>query len=89
MYPNIKKGDAIVVEDLKIGDILVHKHDGKVILHRIIKITNTGEFYIFNTKGDNNDNQDNWDIYENDVIGIVRLKVSYIGYPSVWLSEQF
>lgn len=96
MYDKIKYGDAVVIESLKqdeldtlkVGDILAHIHDGKIIIHRIISIREKNEKYIFNTKGDNNDTKDDYDISESAVVGKVVAKIPYIGYPSVWISEQ-
>ncbi|HPF83212.1 MAG TPA: signal peptidase I [Bacilli bacterium] len=93
MYPLIKKNDAILIEKteqydkINIGDILVYKHEREVILHRIVKITKKDNKFIYNTKGDNNNTVDKWDISEKDVIGTVKMVAPYIGYPSVWLSE--
>lgn len=44
------------------------------------------EFYFY-TKGDANLDEDNYRIPEANVIGVVKIKVSWIGYPMVVLSE--
>lgn len=96
MYPNIKVGDAVVIEKLvgdeldkiQIGDVLVYKHESKIIVHRVTKIKKALDENIYRTKGDNNKIEDNYNIYESNVIGIVKYKISYIGYPSVWLSRK-
>ena len=95
MEPKIKIGDLVLVEKtneyekLKIGDILVYNKENKVILHRIVKIDDSSGKYIYNTKGDNNNNIDSWDIQEKDVIGKVRFKIIKVGYPTVWLNRLF
>lgn len=92
MNPKIYKGDIVIVQkekdDFEIGDILVFKHEEKVIVHRIIKIRVVNNQYVFNTKGDNNESKDNYDVLMDDVMGKVNLIIPYVGYPSVWLSEQ-
>ncbi len=94
MNPSIKRGDAIIIEkndlldNLKLDDILVYKHDGKTIIHRLIEIRKINDKYIFRTKGDNNSNVDNYDIQGSDVIGKGIFVIPAIGYPSVWLSEK-
>ncbi len=96
MVPNIYKGDVIIVKkidknkirELKINDILVFKYNKKVIVHRIVEITKINNHYYFKTKGDNNNEVDNWTIEENNIIGFASWKVRYIGYPTVWLNEM-
>lgn len=94
MEPNISKGDVVIIEkinekfdSLNEGQILAFKHDGVIVVHRIINILKENNEYYFYTKGDANDNVDNFVIYEDDIIGIVNYKVPYIGLPTVWLNE--
>ena len=97
MTPNINLGDVAIVEKikkddlnkLKVGDVLVYKHNDKIIVHRIVVITNKNGRYIFRTKGDNNLESDNYDILGSEVIGKVNFKISYIGYPVVWVNKTF
>ena len=97
MSPNVNLGDVVIVEKvplkslntLKKGDILVYKHDDKTIVHRIVAISKINNKYIFRTKGDHNESSDNYDISEKDVIGKVDVKISYIGYPVVWINKLF
>ena len=97
MTPNVNLGDVVVVEKiprdklytLKKGEILVYKHDNKTIVHRIVAINKVNDKYIFRTKGDHNEANDNYDIDSDDVIGKVNVKISYIGYPVVWINELF
>lgn len=93
MIPNIKKGDAVIIHklnsftDLEVGDVIAYQHDHKIIVHRLVAIHKEGTQLVFNTKGDANESDDSWDIYESDIKGEVILKIDYIGYPSIWLSE--
>ncbi len=94
MESTIYKGDIVIVEkvdeleELEIGEILVFKIENTIIVHRIEDIINENNSYSFITKGDNNENTDNWVVTEPQVIGKVGLKIKYIGYPTVWLNEQ-
>jgi signal peptidase I len=96
MTPNVNKGDAVVAEklsgddfnNLAINDIIIYQHDNKLVVHRIVKIKKNGTTLTFNTKGDHNDTMDAWDISISDIRGKVVYKIDYIGYPSVWLSEN-
>lgn len=95
MRPNINIGDVVIVKklkdneikELKIGDILVYKHESKIICHRIVRILKTGKFIYFETKGDNNKSEDYYLIPNEDVIGTTSSKIRFIGYPSVLLNE--
>ena len=95
MYPKIKKGDAVIIErtnsniEYKKNMIIAYKHDKKVIVHRIYTITFENNKYTIVTKGDNNDSKDNWQVDTNEIIGIVKGKVPFVGWPSVILSETF
>lgn len=90
MEPVIKVADAVVVEktfDLKMGDILVHKHGGKIVLHRIIKIEKVFDDYCYYTKGDANNSEDNYLICKEQILGKVIFKIPAIGWPSVILER--
>lgn len=95
MYDYFARGDAVIIEKIrgdevkkvKIGDVIHYRHNGTYITHRVIDIQNNGDSYIYHTKGDNNETSDNWDIYETDINGIIRYRIKYLGWPSVWLYE--
>lgn len=95
MYPKIQKGDIVVLRrikesemgEIKKKDILVYKHDNKIIVHRVVKILNVDGKYSFITKGDNNDTKDSWVIKESDVIGVVKFNIKWLGMPTVALNE--
>ena len=93
MTPNIMKGDVVVIDkkveakNLKVGQVLAHKYDSKIIVHRIVDIVNVGgEYYIY-TQGDANNAKDDYVIYENMIVGVVNIKIPYAGFPTVWLNE--
>lgn len=96
MYPNIKRGDVVIVKKLKhedlrklcTGDVIEYKIDNTSIVHRIVRIdeATNGEF-TFITKGDSNSSED-LPVNEKQVVGIIKHYVPYVGYPSVWFSEQ-
>lgn len=90
MEPTINIADVVVVEktlDLKLGDILVHEHGGKIVLHRIIKIEEVFDDFCYYTKGDANESEDNYLICEENIIGKVIQRVPLIGWPSVILER--
>jgi signal peptidase len=95
MEPYIKVGDSVLIEKLEQGelskikenDILVYRYDNKIIVHRVTKVTRNDNKNMYQTKGDNNSEADNWLVYENQIIGIVKFRIKYIGYPSVLLNN--
>lgn len=95
MTPNINKGDLVVVrklkkeelKKLKVGDVLIFKYKEITVVHRIVKIDQASRGYVFYTKGDFNEAEDNYPIEEKMVIGTTKTRVRYIGYPTVLLNE--
>ncbi len=95
MYPALKRGDGIIIKkltdeeknNLQVGDIIAF-YDGDVIVtHRIVRIDNGREIQ-FITKGDNNDTKDITKQKKDDIIGIVKIRIPLIGYPSIELNEM-
>lgn len=87
MTPNIKIGDAVVIEKkvnldkLKEGDIVAYLSEGnKVIVHRIIKV-NSDETFI--TKGDFNNTADPNYVKKEQIKGKVKFKIPFIAYPAI------
>ena len=82
MEPAIPVGGIAVIkpvdtETLKIGDIICFKlSEPTSITHRIINITDEG----FITKGDANEDPDQWIVKKDNVIGKAILTVPFIGY---------
>ena len=94
MSPTINKGDVVVIEKvdddyhkIKKGDVLAFRYENVAIVHRIVNIVKDGNHYYFYTKGDANSNEDNFAIEEDMVIGVVHVKLPFIGIPTVWLNE--
>lgn len=91
MTPNINKGDVVIVEKLKEnelekiekGDVLVYQKENQVIVHRVTEVNDN----TFKTKGDNNDEEDAWVVNKKDIIGITKVRIPLLGYPTVWLNE--
>ena len=97
MRPKIKKGDVVLIKKLKgdeiknikVGDILVFRKEGKLISHRVNNILEKNGLIFFVTKGDNNNQIDAGLVTEQEIIGIVKICIKSIGLPSVWLNEAF
>lgn len=93
MIPSLGVGDIVIVkktenyEGLEVGDILVYNKETKVVVHRITEKNKVDNEYVFRTKGDANDAEDWYDIYEEDIIGTVKAKIKYLGYPTIWVNK--
>ncbi len=101
MFPVLRMGDIVFSykcppQDIHVGDIIIYRGiDGKLIIHRVIKvIIRDGEYYYV-TKGDNNPIEDYFEFtgpgvpYSRvvgkvfDINGAV-FKIPYLGYVSIW-----
>ncbi|MGE5473757.1 MAG: signal peptidase I [Ignavibacteriales bacterium] len=86
MQPELNPGDLIIVKEsglnkINCNDIISFKfNDNKIITHRAVEILkDSGESKIL-TKGDANDFADGWQISKENIIGIVCLKIPFLGY---------
>ena len=84
MEPAIPVGSIVVIKPanpntLKIGDIICFKIESEsstTVTHRIINITDEG----FITKGDANEDPDQWIVKKENIIGKVIAVIPYLGY---------
>ena len=95
MVPNIYKGDIVIIdkqkvnlEDLKEGQVLAVKHGNILVIHRLYKKVNINDEYILYTKGDANEDVDNFTTKEENLYGVVNYVIPYIGLPTVWFNES-
>lgn len=94
MEPVYSRGDAVIyskadASEVVKDDILVFVKNGVVVTHRIIKISGSGNEILIQTKGDANNTPDSFTVNSGDVLGIVKYKVKYIGFPTIWINELF
>lgn len=94
MKNSINKGDAVVFtkytdQELKVGDIIIFNKNNINVIHRIINIEDVNNEIRYTTKGDNNNTKDLGYITDSDIIGISKLRLRYIGYPSILLMDFF
>ena len=97
MEPTIMIGDAIIVDKsvakdpskLTVGDVLVFKIQDTIYTHRIIEIKKVNGNLAMITKGDREGQAvDTWVVTSENIIGRVKFKISYVGWPTVWLSRM-
>lgn len=97
MKPVINKGDAIILKkvtpktELKKGDIVAYTNEDntRTIVHRIEEITKANGKKAYVTKGDANNGVDSNVVSPSQIKGIVKFKIPFIAYPTVWLTELF
>ena len=95
MKKSFDRGDIVIIEkinsceNLKKGDIIYYKKDNDYIVHRIASINYLNSNYVIKTQGDNNLEIDDWDVKEENIEGIIRGNVKYLGWPSIIISELF
>ena len=92
MKPSLNKGDLVVIDqkchDLAKSDIIAYKKGTKIIIHRINKIEKDGSVINYYTKGDNNKKNDDITVKDDMILGKVKLKIPYVGYPTVWFNNK-
>ena len=94
MVPVFSRGSMVVVQkanamDVEVGDIIQYKTPEKMITHRVTNIDLAGDGSgkrVFTTQGDNNPSPDP-KVGPEQIVGIIRAEIPYIGYPTVWLRE--
>ncbi len=93
MSPAIDKGDVVIIEKVKDKskinkkEVIAYTSNKTVIVHRLVDKIKVGDEYFFYTKGDANNDMDNIVIKEDMIEGVVKLRIPWIGYPTVWLNE--
>ena len=90
----INKGDAVIFEkynsqNIKEGQVIIFDYNGIKTIHRVEEIKKVNNINRYYTKGDANKNRDEGYITDEKVYGLVKLKVKYIGYPTLWIRKLF
>lgn len=94
MTGTINKGDAVIFEkydnqDIQKGQVIIFDYNGVQTVHRVFEIKNVNGVYRYYTKGDANKNMDDGYVTKDKIYALVKLKVKYIGYPTLWVKELF
>mgnify|MGYP002625896123 FL=1 len=94
MTGTINYGDAAIFESyhgqkIKEGDIIIFKKDKLRLIHRVINIQKVNGSLRIYTQGDANDYVDEGYRSIQDVMGIYHFKISYIGYPTLFINDLF
>jgi len=96
MTGTINKGDAIFYESydeqkdvIDVGQVIVFNQDNRKIVHRVVDVKRVNGETRYTTKGDANQKEDDGYITDEDVFGICKFRIAYIGYPSIWIRDIF
>ena len=94
MEPTYSVGDLIYVKSVdpdavQVGDPITFVLNENLVVatHRVIRVD--AENRHFYTKGDANDQNDVGYITTSNVVGMVRYRIPYIGYPTLLLRSLF
>lgn len=91
MLPTMQTGDIAVTRDvepsaLQVGDVIRFTQGSRVVLHRIIEITEVNGEIVFIAQGDNNDSPDS-PIPADAVEGELVLHVPHAGKPGIYFKR--
>ena len=94
MTGEINVGDVVIFEQydgqkIEEGQIIVFDNNGSNIVHRVVKIEVIDGVTRYYTKGDANEGNDAGYRTSEDLRGLVNIKLSYVGYPTIWLHGLF
>lgn len=94
MTGTINKGDAIIYEkydkqEIQKGQIIIFNYNDFQTIHRVVNIKEVNNEIRYYTKGDANKELDDDYITDKEINGLVKLRVKYIGYPTLWFRSIF
>lgn len=94
MTGTIDKGDAVIFEkyngqEIQKGQVIIFDYDGIQTVHRVEEIKIVNDEYRYYTKGDANEKRDESYITKDKIDGLVKLRIKYIGYPTLWIRSIF
>lgn len=94
MNPAFSRGDIQIIDKkeqiYRVGDVIqFYGLNNTIFVHRVVSVrTEEGTTY-YTTKGDNNDTVDLMEISQSRVIGKAIMTVKYLGYPTIFIAENF
>jgi len=86
MSPYLNSGDLIVVKEVKpekinCNDVISFKlEDNHIITHRAVEVFKNADGLKIKTKGDANEETDDWEVFSTNIIGVLCLKIPFAGY---------
>lgn len=94
MAGELDVGDAVIYEQyddqsIENGQVIIFKQGKSTIVHRVVDIEHINGEVRYYTQGDANENADSGYITRADIIGVINLKIKYVGMPTIWLRSLF
>jgi len=94
MTGELNRGDAAIFEaydgqQINVGQVIVFEKNRSMTVHRVVDIDIINGEYRYYTKGDANEDNDPGYVTNGTVIGLVHVKVPYVGFPTLWLRSLF
>lgn len=94
MTGTLNKGDAVIFEkyenqEIEVGQVIIFNYNDIQTIHRVIDIQKVNGEYRYYTKGDANGRKDDDYRTVDDIHALVKLRVEYIGYPTLWVRNIF
>jgi signal peptidase len=87
MSPTLRPGDAVLDAPAgrpHVGQVVTFRMPGEgVVTHRVVRASRDD----VRTKGDANRTADAWRVPNDDVVGVVRHRLPYVGYAIVYLQQ--
>ena len=92
MTGEINKGDMVLYEryddqQIREGQVIIFQKGNSRIVHRVVRIEHIGGEFRYYTKGDANEAMDSGYRVDGDIVGLTDFKISYVGFPTLWLHE--
>ena len=90
MEDELRRGDAVIYEQyggetLEVGEVILFEAYRQTTVHRIVEVKRINSETRYYTRGDANEANDPGYITAGDIIGVCRLKLPYMGAPTLWL----
>lgn len=94
MTGEINKGDALIYETyddqiIQTGQVVVFIKNDTTVIHRVVDIKKINGTVRYYTKGDANVSEDAGYITDENIIGVAKMKIKFIGYPTIWVRSLF
>ena len=94
MTGTLDKGDALIFEkyttqEIVEGQVIIFNYENIQTIHRVIDIQKVNGEYRYFTQGDANSKPDEGYRVKDDISSLVKLRIKYIGYPTLFVRSIF
>ncbi len=95
MSPSINRGDVVIVkktsdyDSIQEGEVIAYDYHNVLVVHRLSKKIKVDDEYFFYSRGDANEDEDNYIVKQDMIEGVVKYRIPLLGMPTVWLNEMW